>query len=201
MGCFLRSAGIGLCRTLPLPPVKDNCHDRTGEPAKPPRREDWVRPARTADVLEHVARLQIPGFDVAALDKAAPSVWEYPMCDRDPLPSWRHDRVILLGDAAHPMFPIGTFGASDAVLDAAAIAGALVDEAKPIADRLTDYEQQRLPVSRRRQGDARAGGPERVLDRADALAPESDSDLDTAFPEDQRRALALATSADPNSGG
>ena len=40
------------------------------------------------------------------------------MCDRDPLPRWSHGRVTLLGDAAHPMYPVGSNGASQAILDA-----------------------------------------------------------------------------------
>ena len=44
------------------------------------------------------------------------------MCDRDPLPRWSFGRATLLGDAAHPMYPVGSNGASQAVLDARSLA-------------------------------------------------------------------------------
>ena len=49
------------------------------------------------------------------------------MCDRDPLPRWTHGRVTLLGDAAHPMYPVGSNGASQAILDARCLADLLVE--------------------------------------------------------------------------
>ncbi|MCM3162246.1 FAD-dependent monooxygenase [Metabacillus litoralis] len=49
------------------------------------------------------------------------------MADRDPLPQWTFGRVTLLGDAAHPMYPIGSNGASQAILDADALGKALLE--------------------------------------------------------------------------
>ena len=66
-----------------------------------------------------------------ALIEATPEFWEYPMCDRDPLPRWSHGRVTLLGDAAHPMYPVGSNGASQAILDARCLADRLVDAEHP----------------------------------------------------------------------
>ena len=61
----------------------------------------------------------------SALIEATGEFWEYPMCDRDPLPRWSHGRVTLLGDAAHPMYPVGSNGASQAILDARCLADRL----------------------------------------------------------------------------
>ncbi len=66
-----------------------------------------------------------PMCDAKALIEATPEFWEYPMCDRDPLPRWSHGRVTLLGDAAHPMYPVGSNGASQAILDARCLADRL----------------------------------------------------------------------------
>ena len=67
----------------------------------------------------------------SALIQATPEFWEYPMCDRDPLPRWSHGRVTLLGDAAHPMYPVGSNGASQAILDARCLADQLVSAEHP----------------------------------------------------------------------
>ncbi len=74
----------------------------------PPSRQDWARRGRLADLLPHVRRFRIPGLDVEALVRATPECWEYPIADRDPLPWWTRGRFTLLGDAAHPMYPVGS---------------------------------------------------------------------------------------------
>ena len=99
----------------------------------PPNKEDWTRPGRFEDLMPHVQRVTVPHIDAYALIQATPEFWEYPMCDRDPLPHWSHGRVTLLGDAAHPMYPVGSNGASQAILDARALADKLVQAEHPQA--------------------------------------------------------------------
>jgi 2-polyprenyl-6-methoxyphenol hydroxylase-like FAD-dependent oxidoreductase len=89
------------------------------------------------------------------------------MIDRDPLPSWGRGRVTLLGDAAHPMYPIGANGASQAVVDAAALAAHL-DGAATLTGGLADYEADRRPKTQAVVLANRQAGPEQVLDIADA---------------------------------
>ena len=68
------------------------------------------------------------------------------MCDRDPLPHWTQGRVTLLGDAAHPMYPMGSNGAGQAMLDAAASPATW--RATPTrATRWRAYEDERLPAT------------------------------------------------------
>src|SRR5215469_1403867 len=76
-----------------------------------PRKEDWSRPGRIEELEPHIRRFEISHVDARALIEATPEFWEYPMCDRDPLPRWSFGRVTLLGDAAHPMYPVGSNGA------------------------------------------------------------------------------------------
>ena len=90
--------------------------------APPPRREDWSRPGRWEDLGPHLKRFRLPYFDVDAPDRGDRRVLGIPVCDRDPLPRWSHGRVTLLGDAAHPMYPVGSNGASQAILDARCLA-------------------------------------------------------------------------------
>ncbi len=54
----------------------------------PPNKEDWSRPGRFEDLMPHVERFRIPYVNAQALIEATPEFWEYPMCDRDPLPRW-----------------------------------------------------------------------------------------------------------------
>ena len=78
------------------------------------------------------------------------------------LPRWSHGRVTLLGDAAHPMYPIGSNGASQAILDARAIATALAGGG-PVDAALTAYEEMRLPATAEIVRLNRQNGPEQVM--------------------------------------
>lgn len=145
------------------------CAQLAEEGCPPPRREDWSQPGRLEKVLEHAGRFQIDGLDVQALVRATPTCWEYPMCDRDPLPFWTQGRVTLLGDAAHPMYPVGSNGASQAVLDARCLADQL--QQRPVLDALLAYEAERLPQTAAIVKSNRQGGPERMLDVVGKRAP------------------------------
>ncbi len=68
---------------------------------------------------------------------------EYPLCDRDPTSKWSTGRVILLGDAAHPMYPMDGNGASQAILDAACLARELTSR-NYLEDGLAAYVRERL---------------------------------------------------------
>ena len=160
-----------------------------GDPTKPPpRREDWSRPGKLAEVLPHVARFRIPFLDVEALVRATPEFWEYPMCDRDPLPSWTRGRVTLLGDAAHPMYPVGSNGASQAVLDARCLA-ALLAERSPV-EALAAYEAERLPKTAEIVRSNRRGGPERVVDVVSERAPDGFARLEDVIAREELAAIA-----------
>src|ERR1700736_5449170 len=119
---------------------------KIAEPGVAPRKEDWSRLGRVEELMPHVGRFRIPYVDAKALIEATPEFWEYPMCDRDPLPRWSHGRVSLLGDAGHPMYPVGSNGASQAILDARSLADWLRSAEHP-AHALWMYEQERLPMT------------------------------------------------------
>jgi 2-polyprenyl-6-methoxyphenol hydroxylase-like FAD-dependent oxidoreductase len=160
-----------------------------GDASKPPpRREDWSRPGQLDEVLAHVARFRIPFLDVAALVRATPEFWEYPMCDRDPLPFWTQGRVTLLGDAAHPMYPVGSNGASQAVLDARCLADLLAAQAPEAA--LAAYAAERLPKTAEIVRANRKGGPERVVDEVSARAPDGFAQLEDVISREELAAIA-----------
>ena len=138
--------------------------------------------------MPHVARFSIPHVDVPGLISATPEFYEYPTCDRDPLPYWCCGRVTLLGDAAHPMYPVGSNGASQAILDARALADALARSEHP-RQALAAYEQQRLPMTSEIVAANRRGGPEGVIDAVEQLAPQGFSDIDTILNYEAREAI------------
>jgi len=139
--------------------------------ASPPRREDWTRPGQRGELLRHLGRFCSPHVDVVELVMATPQMFEYPMCDRDPLPHWTVGRVTLLGDAAHPMYPMGSNGAGQAILDAVALRECLCDGSDP-AEALAAYAARRRPVTTEIVLRNRAGGPEQVIDEVERRAPE-----------------------------
>jgi 2-polyprenyl-6-methoxyphenol hydroxylase-like FAD-dependent oxidoreductase len=101
-------------------------------------------------------------LDIHRLVGAASEAYEYPMADIDPLPRWVFGRCALLGDAAHAMYPFGSNGASQAILDARVFAYELAT-APAIDSALNGYEARRRPVAsgvqlanRRQAGDVMA---------------------------------------------
>jgi len=137
----------------------------------PPNREDWNREGTLDDLMPHVQRFDIPYMDVIKMIEATETFYEYPMCDRDPLPKWNDGRVTLMGDAAHPMYPVGSNGASQAILDARALARVL-DEESSVDAALAAYEADRLPKTTEIVKINRKGGPERVVDVVSERAPD-----------------------------
>ena len=103
---------------------------------------DWNRRGRVQDVLPWFADWTFGGLDVPALITRAPQILEYPMVDRDPLPFWGTGRVTLLGDAAHPMYPVGANGGSQAIVDARVLAWCLAS-CGAAAEGLAAYEAAR----------------------------------------------------------
>ncbi len=133
-------------------------------------REDWNRPGKVADFLPAFADWDFGWLDVPALIRATEAVYEFPMVDRDPLPFWSRGRVTLLGDAAHPMYPIGSNGASQAIIDARVLAWHLATA--PSAEAaLARYEDDRRPPMGALVLANRRNGPECVMQFAHERAP------------------------------
>jgi 2-polyprenyl-6-methoxyphenol hydroxylase-like FAD-dependent oxidoreductase len=139
-------------------------------------REDWNRPGKISDFLPLFEDWNFGWLDVPALIRATEAVYEFPMIDRDPLPAWTHGRVTLLGDAAHPMYPIGSNGASQAILDARWLAHELATQPNWEA-ALASYEALRRPATAAVVQANRGDGPDRVLDLVHERAPEGFRDL------------------------
>ena len=164
------------------------CDLRTAEPGSTPR-EDWNYRVEREPLLPRYRNWQWPGIDVPAIVAAAGDVFEFPMVDRDPLPRWTHGRVTLAGDAAHPMYPIGSNGATQGIIDARALAFHLATQ--PDVDQaLASYEAERREATSRIVLTNRAHGPDKVLEIAAARAPDLTTDLDEVFPMAERAQIA-----------
>lgn len=156
----------------------------------PPRREDWSRRGVLAEVLPFVrARFRLDFTDPAAIISASEAFYEYPNCDRDPLPRWSFGRVTLLGDAAHPIYPVGSNGASQAILDARCLADCLAAAKSSIEDALMTYDRQRRPATAKIVLSNRMGGPEGVIDLVETRAPNGFHDIETIAPHAEREAV------------
>jgi 2-polyprenyl-6-methoxyphenol hydroxylase-like FAD-dependent oxidoreductase len=153
-----------------------------------PRREDWNRPGRLADFLPRFEQWQFPCLDVPAVIRGAQAIYEFPMVDRDPLERWSFGRVTLLGDAAHPMYPIGSNGASQAILDAEAIAQSLATIADPEA-ALRDYEARRLPMAASIVHMNRQQGIDVILDIVEERAPNGFARIEDVMPRAELAAI------------
>ncbi len=149
-----------------------------------PSREDWNKPGKLADFLPRFENWKFGWLDVPGVIRAAHTILEFPMIDRDPLPRWSHGRVTLLGDAAHPMYPIGSNGASQAIIDGEAITQELSAGGDPEA-ALQRYEQRRLPPMARIVESNRRKGIDIMLDIVEQRAPQGFSDLESVLPSDE----------------
>ena len=168
---------------------------RIGDGTTPPaRKEDWSRLGKPEELMPHVAGFSIPQVDFAALVRATAKRAVGVECDRDPLPYWSSGRVTLLGDAAHPMYPVGSNGASQAILDARCLADALARAEHP-RQALAAYERQRLPMTADIVASNRRGGPEGVIDAVEQLAPQGFTDVDTILSYEAREAIVRGYAA------
>jgi 2-polyprenyl-6-methoxyphenol hydroxylase-like FAD-dependent oxidoreductase len=131
-------------------------------------REDWNRPGRLEDFLPAFEDWRFDWLDIPALIRSASEVFEYPMVDRDPLERWREGRVSLIGDAAHAMYPIGSNGASQAILDARVLGKCLVANG-PTEAALVAYEEERRPATTRIVLANRGNGPDQIMQHVEEV--------------------------------
>lgn len=151
--------------------------------------QDWTSTADRAEVLRAFAPFVFDFLDVPALIRDAEAIYQYPMVDRDPLPSWDFGRVTLLGDAAHPMHPVGGNGASQAIIDARVLARELATQ-PTIEAAVAAYDGQRRPATAAVVQSNRRAGPHRCQDLVAERAPDGFMDLQNVVSEKELAAIA-----------
>lgn len=152
-------------------------------------REDWNRRADLADFAPAFADWRFDWLDVPALIAGAAEVYEYPMVDRDPLPRWTEGRVTLMGDAAHPTYPVGSNGASQAIVDARVI-GAEVRRLGPTPAALAAYEAQVRPRTTAVGLANRGKGPDAVMQMVEDRCGGVFDDIEAVIPRAELAAHA-----------
>ena len=154
-----------------------------------PPATDWNKRVDKSVFAPAFADWKWDWIDIPALIEGAATVYEFPLVDRDPLPRWTVGRVTLLGDAAHPMYPIGSNGSAQAILDARYLADCVADCASHGGDllyALKEYEAERLPRTAGIVLRNRLNGPEQVMQIAEERAPNGFANIDDVIPFAER---------------
>jgi 5-methylphenazine-1-carboxylate 1-monooxygenase len=132
-------------------------------------KNDWNKPGRIEDFLPFFAGWRFDWLNVPRLITTAQQIFEYPMVDKDPVPRWTFGRVTLLGDAAHPMYPRGSNGSAQALIDASSLADELTSAKEPEA-ALQAYEKRRIELTARIVQTNRTVPPDFIIMKADELS-------------------------------
>jgi len=106
---------------------------------------DWNSAAEIEDFINPFNHWQFDWIDVPALIKGTDAVYEYPMVDRDPVDKWVDGPIALIGDAAHAMYPVGSNGASQGIVDARVL-GAKLKALGMTVEALMAYQATVLPA-------------------------------------------------------
>ena len=153
-------------------------------------KNDWNKRGDPEDFIPIYADWRFDWLDVPALIRGADAVLEYPMVDKDPVDRWTFERVTLAGDAAHPMYPRGSNGSAQAVIDARTLADNLQQQKDPRA-ALKRYETERLPVTAEVVRTNREFPPDFINIKVEELVGDRPfDDLDKFITQDELRALS-----------
>jgi len=161
--------------------------------ASPPR-EDWNKRVARDEVLAAFGGWRFPWLDMPALIAQSPDIFEFPLVDRDPISAWTFGRVTLIGDAAHPMQPIGSQAGSQAILDARTLTRSLLANRDPAA-ALADYDSERRPVMNDIVLRNRGFGPEAAMQLVEERAPNGFAGISEVISQQELDRIANSFSA------
>jgi 5-methylphenazine-1-carboxylate 1-monooxygenase len=130
---------------------------------------DWNSGGKIEDFMPIFKDWKFDWLDVPALIRNADQVLEYPMVDKDPIAQWTFGRVTLMGDAAHPMYPRGSNGSAQALIDARTLAAEIASQADPVL-ALQSYESKRRELTSRIVQTNRSLPPDFINIKVDELA-------------------------------
>jgi 2-polyprenyl-6-methoxyphenol hydroxylase-like FAD-dependent oxidoreductase len=149
---------------------------------------DWTKKVEVADFIHHFEGWDYDWVDIQGLLRGATEVFEYPMIDRDPVSTWIDGNVALLGDAAHVMYPTGSNGASQAIVDARVLGANLLKYGVSNA-ALEAYNEQLCENISAVVLRNRGAGPFVILNELDSRCGGVFDDIEAVFPAAEREAL------------
>ena len=149
---------------------------------------DWNRRVDVESFIHHFEGWNYDWLDVPAMLRGADAIFEYPMIDRDPVPTWVDGPVALLGDAAHVMYPTGSNGASQAVMDARVLGAAILEHGVTAA-ALQAYDERLCAEISAVVLRNRGAGPFGLLNLLDERCGGVFDDIDDVIPAAEREAF------------
>jgi 5-methylphenazine-1-carboxylate 1-monooxygenase len=167
---------------------------QTTVPNAGPPREDWNRRVAKEKVLTAFGAWRFPWIDIQALIDRSPDFYEFPLVDRDPVSAWSFGRVTLIGDAAHPMQPIGGQAGSQAIVDARALTKALIAISDPV-EALKHYDAERRPIMNDITLRNRSFGPEAAMQLVEERAPQGFVSIEDVISPEELDSIANSFTA------
>ena len=151
---------------------------------------DWNKQVRHEDFMHHFEQWNYDWIDIPAMLRGASEVFEYPMIDREPVPTWVDGNVALLGDAAHVMYPTGSNGASQAIMDARVLGAAMLEHGVN-SKALRAYDTQLCPEMSQLVLRNRGAGPFGLLNLLDDRCGGVFDNIDDVIPRAERDEFML----------
>lgn len=169
--------GLATCNWIAEVTI-DNTDDRD--------ENSWFKPVQIDDFIHHFEDWNYDWLDVPALLRKADLAYENPMIDRDPVTTWQDGNVILIGDAAHPMYPTGSNGASQAIMDARNIGAAFLEHGVN-AKAISAFDAQFCEPISKLQLLNRGAGPFGLLNLVDERCGGKFENIDDVIPPQERK--------------
>ncbi len=152
-------------------------------------KNDWNKSGKLDDFLPIYQGWKFDWLDVGELIRNADTILEYPMVDKDPIARWTFGRITFAGDAAHPMYPRGSNGAAQALIDARTLAE-LLGRVEPV-QALKEYEAKRRDVTGKIVRTNREHPPDFINIRVEELTGDKPyDDLDKFITQDELKTLS-----------
>lgn len=179
--------------TLIVYPIQNNVDDQGNQLVnwvieqneKPQSEEDWNQETGVKEIEHVFDDCRLDFLNVSEMIRNARECYLFPLIDHDPLPQWSFNRVTLLGDAAHAMYPRGGNSVCQAFVDARVLAEKLGGMADPVA-ALQAYEEERREKVNWLVLASRGEGPEivrRIVEERSGGQPFED--IETLFPHEE----------------
>ena len=145
---------------------------------------DWNKQVPISKFLSHFEDWSYDWLDIPGLIQQASAVYEYPMVDRDPVETWIDGNCVLIGDAAHVMYPVGSNGASQAIVDARVLGAAFLEHGVS-HHALAHYEAEMLADMNQLVLRNRGAGPIGILGIVEERCGGVFDDIEDVIPREE----------------